>query len=312
MHCVTVQDTVSSLRRQRSDQPEAYDFRRPMTLAREHGRILEMSFETFARQWGTQLTSRLRVVSNVHVESVEMLSYDDYVRALPTHTAMVLCTVEHARATAVVQIPVSAALVWVDHLLGGQGLAPVAEERDLTEIETNLIKEVLQAALADLRYAFAAVVPLEVRVGSVQYNPQFVQAASASDPVIVAAFELRYGESVAGATLMIPADVLLASLRAGETADKRTAEELREAERAHELLAEAVRTVPVPVAVRFKPLTVRPREVLALAVGDVLRLEHPTSRPLDVVVNEQLLARAATGTQGSRLACMVVATEEKE
>lgn len=54
---VTVQDTArSSARRQRSGQPEAYDFRRPMTLAREHGRVFEMAFETFARQWGTQLT----------------------------------------------------------------------------------------------------------------------------------------------------------------------------------------------------------------------------------------------------------------
>ncbi len=60
----------------------------------EHSRVLELAFETFARQWGTQLTAKVRVKSVVRLEDVSMLSYDEYAASLPAVTAMVLCTVE--------------------------------------------------------------------------------------------------------------------------------------------------------------------------------------------------------------------------
>jgi len=312
---VTVDETLhaparAATRRARLQEPEAYDFRRPMTMAREHARVLEMAFETFARQWGNQLSARLRVSAQVTFDELALCSYDEYVRALPTTTAMVLCTVEQSRQTAVVQIPVGALMVWVDYLLGGAGKGDEREGRELTEIEMVLVRELLQLALGDLGYAFAGLMPLDVSVRSVQYNPQFVQAVGATDPVLKASFTLRSGEREDHASLMFPADLLLAGLLNGDGTDTRSAEESRALAVALEDLELAVQHVPVEVAVRFTPKTVRPQEVLAFAVGDVLPLEHPSSRPLDVVVDGVVLARAAAGNNGSRLACMVVDVEE--
>lgn len=280
-----------------------------MTLAREHTRLLEMAYETFSRQWGTQLSSRLRVDSQVTLESVTMQTYDEYVRALPVMTAMVLCPVESTRATAVVQLPIGAAMTWVDLLLGGRGEGE-HPEREFTEIELTLVREVLQSSLGDLGYAFAAVMPLDVRVSAVQYNPQFVQAVGASEPVIIATFSLRVGTRQDTATFMLPADLLLTSLRTNEHVDGRTAEEIAASEVAMADLAASVQDVPVDVSVQFRPLTVHPRDVLELSVGDVLTLPHPTARPLDVVVDDVVLAHAAVGSNGARLACMVVTAEE--
>lgn len=312
---VTVQDTPAatapvSARRKRSATPEPYDFRRPMTLAREHGRVLEMAFETFSRQWGTQLTSRLRVLCQVGFDRVEMRSYDEYVRSLPTMTAMILCDVEQNRSTAVLQLPLDATLQWVDHLLGGPGLPLKDFDRELTGIEWRLVRELLSHALGDLAYAFASVGPIDVRARSVQYNPQFVQAAAASEPVIVASFTVEVNGRSAAATLMIPADVLLAALQAGEKLDSRSADALAEHRENLALIASQVDEVPMSVAVRFRPLTVTPGTIADLAVGDVVTLRHRADEPLDVVVGDVPLARAALGSNGSRLACMVVTSEE--
>ena len=312
MLAVTVQDTLNATtRRKRSAAPEPYDFRRPMTLAREHGRILEMAFETFSRQWGTLLTSRLRVVGAATLERVEMRSYDEYIRSLPPTAVMVLCGIEQNRSTAVIQLPMDTTMLWIDYLLGGPGIVLDVPERELTEIEWFLMRDLLQQASKDLTYALAAVHPLDVVVKSVQYNPQFVQAVAASEPVIVATFELTAGERVSTATMMIPADILLASLRDGETSDKRSADEVREHRLATDLLSDQVRGVPVGVSVRFKPLTVTPGSIGRLAVGDVVSLNHSADTPLDVVVGDVVLARAAIGSNGSRLACLVVTSEEK-
>jgi flagellar motor switch protein FliM len=296
-------------RRKRSAAPEAYDFRRPMTLAREHGRVLEMAFETYARQWATQLTSRLRVMASVTLESVEMRSYDEYVGALPAMTAMVMCGVEPGRSTGVLQLPLDTAMGWIDHMLGGPG-APLDVEREFTDIEWQLLRDLLQHALADLTYAFASVCPLDVTLRSVQYNPQFVQAVAASEPVIIATFALRVADREATATLMIPADVLLGSLRAGEALDSRTADEIAAHFAARERITEQVLDVPVGVQVRFAPLTVNAAHIARLAVGDVVSLRHNADLPLDVVVGDVRLGTAAIGSSGARLACLVVTSEE--
>ncbi|HEY0240049.1 MAG TPA: FliM/FliN family flagellar motor switch protein [Friedmanniella sp.] len=312
--CVTVHTSgqAPARSRRRTHVPEPYDFRRPMTMAREHARVLEMALETFARQWGNQLTARLRALAQVTFDGLTLTSYDEYVRTLPATTAMMLCTVEQTRQTAVVQVPVSATMVWVDYLLGGPGTGTgTGDGRELTEIEFTLVRGLMQAALGDLGYAFTSLTPLDVTVRSVQYNPQFVQAVPAPDAVLVATFMLHVGEREDLATMMFPAEVLLAPLRLHDGTGGRSVED----QRAHELAAgdleAAVEEVPVEVAVRFRPVTVRPRDVVDLEVGSVIPLSHPSSQPLDVVTGGVVLARAAAGNNGSRLACMVVTVEEK-
>lgn len=309
---VTVQDMQRETprRSKKSGLPEVYDFRRPMTLAREHGRVLERAFETYARQWGNQLSARLRAVSTVTLESVAMQTYDEHVRALPQTTVLIMCTVDPGRTTAVVQVPGGMVMSWIDLMLGGPGRPTGDVDRELTDIEYQLVRALLQHSLADIGYAFASVLPMEVTVRGVQYNPQFLQAVPASVPVIVATFAVRVGEIEESATMMIPADVLLAGVRAGESADSRSPEEVAAHDVALARLARGVEDVPVPVGVRFSPVTVRPTDVVGLTVGAVLHLNHPTARPLDVVVDDVVLARAAAGTQGTRLACRIVTSEE--
>src|ERR1700733_2614613 len=65
-----------------------YDFRRPTKLARDHIRILQMSFETFARRLGTLLTSSLRALCQVNLLAIEQQSYEEYISGLSTPTVL--------------------------------------------------------------------------------------------------------------------------------------------------------------------------------------------------------------------------------
>ncbi|ARC55712.1 Flagellar motor switch protein FliM [Frondihabitans sp. 762G35] len=283
---------------------EVYDFRRPTTLAREHSRVLELAFETFARQWGTQLTAKVRVLSQVTCEQVSMTTYDEFAASLPATTAMVLCPLEGVSAKAVIQFPSAAALGWVTHMLGGAGAATASlPERKFTPIEQSLIRRLMDDALEDLRYSFGSLLVASISVGGFQYNSQFAQAAAKSDLMIVASFEIRVGEATAPATLAIPAEVLLPQL--GETNPTSTAANARE------LIDGQLAAVPVEVALQFLPARVLPSVVLDLAVGDLVRLPHPEHRPLDVTVGGEAVGRAAVGANGPRLAGIIVTTEER-
>lgn len=302
--------TAPARRRSRDAQPVPYDFRRPLTLSREHARHLSMALQRFARLWGTQMTARLRALVQVTFDDVALVTYDEHVASLPSPTALFVCTVDQPRGTAILQLPLPAVFVWVDYLFGGTGIGDDREGRELTEIETTVVRDLLTPALADLSYTFASIMPLQLSMRSVQYNPQFVQAVGATDAVLSARFTLRLGEQrVDGGTLMLPAEPVLAALRAEQAGDG-DEDARHRAQVARAELERATLEAPVDVVVRCTPRIVHPRDVIDLEVGDVLPLSHPASRPLEVVVEDVVLAHAAAGTHGSRLACQVVSVEE--
>lgn len=276
---------------------EVYDFRRPTTLAREHSRVLELVFETFARQWGTQLTAKVRVVSHVASDQVIMQTYDEYAASLPPATAMVLCELEGSAAKAVIQFPAQAALAWAAYMLGGNG-SQSAPDRKFTQIEQALVRRLIDDALEDLRYSLGSLLVLPITVDSFHYNSQFAQAAATTDLMIVASFTIKVGEVTAPATVAIPADALLPQL--GETNPMSTTVNSASLVRQH------VSQTPVDLALQLSPARVKPAVILALSVGDTIPLPHPQHRPLELAVAGQPVARAAVGANGSRLACVIV------
>jgi len=281
---------------------EAYDFRRPTTLAREHSRILEVGFETFARQWGTQLTAKVRVKSTVTSESVIMQTYDEYAASLPSTTSMILCVAEGMSASSgkmVIQFPTAAALGWVARMLGGHG-DKSGLERKFTPLEYALIKSLMDEALEDLSYSLGGLLRGNARVEAIQYNSQFAQAAATTDLMIVVAFTVRVGDSASDATLAIPADALLPQLGAVNP--------MASSANAAELVRGQIGQVPLDVAVRLAPAAVTPARILNLAVGDTIFLPHPEHKPFDVAVGGKNLAQAMVVRKGSRVAARIVTT----
>jgi flagellar motor switch protein FliM len=276
---------------------EAYDFRRPTTLAREHSRILEAAFDSFARQWGTQLTAKVRTKSTATTESVIVQTYDEYVASLPSVTSMVRCVLGETPAKMVVQFPTSSALGWVARMLGGHS-DKAGLERKFTPIEHTLVKALVDEALDVLSYSLGPLLLEEPRVESIQHNSQFAQAAATADLMVVVTFTLEVGETASAVTVAIPADALLPQLGAvNPMASSHNAAEL-----VHQQLAE----VPVEVAVRLTSTNITPEGVLALAVGDTLRFPHHSREPFRVTVGGRDLARAMVVRSGARAAARIV------
>lgn len=284
---------------------QVYDFRRPATLAREHLRILELAFETFARQWGTQLTANVRVMSQVTPSSVCMQTYDEYVSQLPATTAMILCDMEGLEAKAVVQFPAAGALNWASHMLGSPTPADVPE-RKFTRIELSLLRRMLDETLEDLHYSMGSLLTCALSVDSVQYNSQFAQAAAKSEVVIVAGFDVRVGERTIASTIALPADAILPQLGAAHDGPNSPDGDVDVAEQ----LARQLAAIPIEVALEMTPKRVTPQAILDLSVGDVLALPHSSHQPLQLTVDGRHLGRAAVGTRGGRIAAVVVSTEE--
>jgi flagellar motor switch protein FliM len=298
-------------RRGKSSGPTPYDFRRPTKLSREHVRILQIAYETFARQFSTLLTTSLRAVSQVSLAAVEQLTYDEYVNSLTSPTLMATFTAEPLAGTSILELSLDTAMTAVDHLLGGPGVAD-QPQRPLTEIESMLVRGLLDRALAELRYAFESMASLQLKLSSVEYNPQFVQACPPSDTVIIASFEMRVGVAECVMTLCMPFNAMLPKLQQAVGRGPITARQKVAREVAAKAMSLALEGAPIDVAVRFDATTLHPEEILGLNVGDVVTLRHPASRPLEVVASDVTFAHAVPGANGARLACLVVDAPQED
>lgn len=287
-----------------------YDFRRPIQLSREHSRTLQLGFDGFARQATTVLTSSLRTVCQVTLSSIEQRSYTEYVDSLNASTYLTMFSAEPMPGLGVLEIPLVATMACVDHMLGGPG-NPDQPDRPLTEIEGGVIGGLIERLLGEMRYSLAPIVELEPAVTGIEYSPQFAQVAGAADVMVVASFDLRIDDRPHRMTVCLPFSGLLPHL--ATAAAPAPASERERAKRAHaaELLQDRFETVPLDVAVRFRPTRLGPGALSALRPGDVLSLNHPASAPLDVTVDDITFAHATAGAQGQRLAALIVGTRKE-
>jgi flagellar motor switch protein FliM len=278
-----------------------YDFRRPTKLSREHARGLQVAYETFASRLTTLLTSGLRQVCRVQAGEISQQSYDEYVNSLPTPTVLLPIALPPLTGTATLQLTVPVAMTAIDHLLGGPGDAqPV---RPLTDIETTLFRGLLDQFMGVLRYALEPIVAVQPQVGAIEYTPAFLQAAAATDPMVVGEFELTIGQQSCRMTISIPLASLLPRLEAmrpqadpgrGATADS-----------AGRMLT-ALGVAPIEVSVRFRPVRLDSARILTLVPGDVITLDHPVDVPLCVETGGTPVVSAVAGRSGTRLAALVI------
>ena len=284
----------------RVDELERYDFDRPSTLGRDHVRLLRAALDSFARQWQTQLTARLRSVCRIAVGDIHLTTYDEYVETLPATTVMVLCSVDPLQARAIMQFPAGASLAWITRMVGSESTV-AQEDRELTVIEQAIMRSIVADALDVLHYTMGDSFPSQFLVESVRFGARTAQAAATTDSMIVTEFRITVGESSVPVTFAVPAEALVDQI-AVLPAEERAA--------VGDLMAEQLAEVPVRVALRFAPTPVTSETVLGLAEGDVIRLGHSKNKPLSVVVEGQSLARAAVGASGAQLACVIVDTRE--
>jgi flagellar motor switch protein FliM len=297
-------------RRSKGAGPELYDFRRPTKLAREHTRTLQMAYETFARQYTTVLTSSLRAISQVSLLSIEQLTYEEYIGSLSSPTIMAMLELDPLPGTSILEFSLGAGMAAIDHMLGGPG-GP-QPTRPLTDIETPLLQSMIDRCMQELRFALDPIVAIRPRVTGIEYNPQFAQAGTASDAMVVASFEMKIGEQECIATFCMPFKSIFPKLQGESGGVTLTPVQRLAREEAYRNVVAGLSGAPLEVAVTFQPVRMRAKDLMDLRPGDVVPLTHPSNAPLTVNAADITFGYAVPGSQGARLACLVVAPPKED
>ena len=235
--------------------------------------------------------------------SVRQYTCEEYTERLPNPSLLAVLALDPLPGAGVFQLPMGVVMSIIDRLLGGPGGLSQPNRPSATSRPASSAR-CCSASPTSSPTRSTRSLPVHPLVGSVEFDPQFLQMAAPSEPVIVSDFAIRVGDQVATCTLCLPFATLQPALDALTdsqapyrlTADSRTA------------VASSSRCTPCRSrsASRSARSRVTSSELLALAVGDVLPLRHPVAQPLAVVADGVQVASAVPGSHGPRLACQVV------
>jgi len=102
----TGEDSSDEVRDYAAEQRKVkiYDFKRPDKFSKDQIRTLQMMHETFARLTTTSLSAQLRTLVHVHVASVDQLTYEEFIRSIPSPTTLAVINMDPLKGSSVLEI----------------------------------------------------------------------------------------------------------------------------------------------------------------------------------------------------------------
>jgi flagellar motor switch protein FliM len=283
-----------------------FDFRRPSKFSREHVRGLEVSHQVFARRVASGLGSALHALVQVEAVGIDQMTYDEYIRSLPNPDVLAVVALPPLPGAAVIECSAQLALQLVDRMLGGRGL-PVPLRRP-TELESYLVGDLMGHTVSALSETLESL-DTQPELSTLDYNPHLVQVAAPSDMVLLLSFRVSVspGAQCEGLlTLCYPASTLQPVLdRLSTRMWAGNAEDADTDHNARAIMTQRLRDVPVELAVRLADSRVAARDLRALAVGDVLRLDHRIGQTVRGCAADTDVMTGHVGRRGRRLAFQV-------
>ena len=294
-----------------SDKPVSlYDFRRPDRVSKDQMRTLQNLHEGYARLFSTTLTNFLRTFVDIELVSVDQLTFSEFVMSVSNPSCIYIFKMEPLEGSAIVEINPSLVFFIIDRLFGGQG-RPSEQNRELTQIEQNVIHNIVERGLADLKEVWEHVGVFSPKIETYETNPQFVQIAPPGETVILISLEVRMQNASGLMSLCFPYMLLdnIISNLSGES--WMSSQSLVTADTKAQLHSE-IEELTLPMSVLVGNTTLKIRDLLQLQQGDILCLDKHKDSDLIVQFGGKTKMGGKTGKVGRKKAVRITEILEKE
>jgi len=264
----------------REPKVELWDPRQAGQIGREQLQAIMRLHEGFARSLTNSLGAYLRVVFAATLVSAEYLPYREFLQRIPEITYLAECNLEPMGVKGVLQLDLKVALPIVDLLLGGEGKG-IADTREITEIEEQIVESVTRIVCRDLAMAWQAV-NLEVLFEKRIEPAEAQRLLSPDEKTLSLSFEITMLEVRGGLNLAVPVSVSHALLRK-ISADWTEHRPHRRSEWRERLKARLL-GCPFTVELGARDLRADVSELSKLAPGKLLALHGSANVPASLLV----------------------------
>ena len=258
------------------------DFRQAGQLTKEQVRQVTLLHDPYAPSVADSLGAFLRVAFHASLVAVEQITYGEFLGRLPEQNYVTNVSLMPLDELAAIQLDLAIIFPIIDLLLGGSGQG-LADPRDLTEIEENILESVVSILCRELQSTWAPVLPLQFRLNQRLKQTQIVTLMLPGERVLCLSFEIRLSEIRGLFNLIFPSVVSNMLLR--KLAQQGAVQQRRASPGDVARLREHLLDCNFTLALDLLRLPLNIRDVTSLQVDQILPLRHPLREPMSLSVN---------------------------
>jgi flagellar motor switch protein FliM len=180
-----------------------YDFKRPDKFSKEQIRTVAIMHENLARSVTSIFSEYFRKMVHAHVASVDQLTYEEFIRSVPTPTTLAVINMMPLPGNAVVEIDPVITNSMINRLFGGEGRHN-CKLHELTDLEKLSLEEILHKLITTFKNAWENVIRLRAEMSKVETNPQFVQITPRCEMMILVTLEIKFGDEEGMMNICLP------------------------------------------------------------------------------------------------------------
>ncbi len=282
-----------------------YNFRRPDKFSKDHLRGLQDTHREFSRQLSMTLTAYLRMPLEINVVSVDQLTYDEFIRSMPSPITIGVFELAPLPGQALMGISFEVLSSVVDRMLGGVGVSE-KKNRELTDIEESLAQKVIERTVKTLESAWQHILPVQGKIVGLDNNFSMIQIATPGEIVALITLEVQVGGKHFGLiSLCFPYPTLENTLPQLTTQHIYQSKGLIATSEERQQMIGKLNTTTVDIKVILGEAEAEVQDLIDLKVGDVIKLNSKVVDNLIMEVNEKKKFFVRPGTIKNKLSVKI-------
>ncbi|HEY8889419.1 MAG TPA: flagellar motor switch protein FliM [Clostridium sp.] len=288
-----------------------YDFKSPQKFSKDHLRTLELIHDNYGRLISSYLTAQLRNNVKVKIESIQQITYDEFIHSIPNPTILTIFKMPPLSGSILFETNPQFAFQVIDILLGGRGNRMV-KLKEFSDIDKNILRKVNAGLISNLKLAWEDVLNVEPEIETLETNPALNQTLAPNEPVALITFSVEMRNNSTFINMCIPylsiekvLDKLVVQYWFREN-DEEIVNESRNR------LKDRLNIVKVPITGVLGSTNITVNEFLQLSEGDVITLDNLSDSKVSVFVEDSLCYSGKPGTIGKNRGIEVIDIIDKD
>ncbi len=260
-----------------------YDFKRPNRVSKEQLRTIRAMHDKMARGLASDISSLMRSIVEIQLHSVDQMTYGEFLMSLPSPTSFNVFSMKPLDGKGVIELNPSIAFPMIDRLLGGNG-APFETTREFTDIELNLLEQILRVVMQDMKEIWSPIMDMYPIIEAKESSPNVVQIVAQNEIVIMVIMEIIIGQTSGMMNICYPVITIESLLPRLANRDLMLNETSSRKSRNKELRA-LLRGAKIELEAVLGYAELNMVQVLDLKVGDIIKLNRPADDTVIVKVD---------------------------
>jgi len=168
-----------------------YDFKRPNKLTKDHIDTLTIIHKELAVKLTDFFSGYLESVVSIKVASVDPLTYEEFVRSVPTPTCLSIINLHPLEGSAIFEIDPAVYCMILNILFGGNGEHIFHNNNELTDLEKFAMEKLMVRSFDAIRESWKKIIEFDPEFIKIETIPQNVKMLPLKEMAVLVTFECK-------------------------------------------------------------------------------------------------------------------------